>query len=247
LPEDTTTAPEDAPPEDAAPRDQAREAVLATLTDALGDALVASQIRPGEGLWIRVRRQDWATAAEVARDRAGFTFFDFLSAIDWMPSPFGRYEDAGPLDPNVTWPPPMPEADDIVPGICGGETRFQLLAGLARPGTDLRLFLKTDLPDGDLRAATWAGVFAGAEWHEREAYEMFGVVFEGHPDLRNIYLPTGFEGNPLRKDFPLLARVVKPWPGIVDVEPMPGEDDEADNPEGDAAEGVGDTDEGAAG
>ena len=48
------------------------------------------------------------------------------------------------------------------------------------------------------------------------------------PDLRHIYLPTEFEGHPLRKDFPLLARVVKPWPGIVDVEPMPGEPDEAE-------------------
>ena len=50
---------------------------------------------------------------------------------------------------------------------------------------------------------------------------MFGIGFNGHPDLRNMYLPTGFEGYPLRKDFPLLARMVKPWPGIVDVEPMP--------------------------
>jgi NADH-quinone oxidoreductase subunit C len=41
----------------------------------------------------------------------------------------------------------------------------------------------------------------------------------GHPDLRKLYLPTEFEGHPLRKDFPLLARMVKPWPGIVDVEP----------------------------
>ena len=53
---------------------------------------------------------------------------------------------------------------------------------------------------------------------------MFGIVFAGHPDLRNMYLPTDFEGFPLRKDFPLLARMVKPWPGIVDVEPMPAED-----------------------
>jgi NADH-quinone oxidoreductase subunit C len=56
---------------------------------------------------------------------------------------------------------------------------------------------------------------------------MYGISFRGHPHLVHIYLPTDFEGFPLRKDFPLLARVVKPWPGIVDVEPMPGGDDEA--------------------
>ena len=64
-------------------------------------------------------------------------------------------------------------------------------------------------------------LFAGANWHERECWEMFGITFDGHPGLRHLYLPGEFEGHPLRKDFPLLARLVKPWPGIVDVEPMP--------------------------
>jgi NADH-quinone oxidoreductase subunit C len=49
-----------------------------------------------------------------------------------------------------------------------------------------------------------------------------------------MYLPSGFEGHPLRKDFPLLARIVKPWPGIVDVEPMPAEVDGEDDAEGGA-------------
>ena len=71
---------------------------------------------------------------------------------------------------------------------------------------------------------SWFTVYAGANWHERETHEMFGISFAGHPDLRNMYLPTEFEGYPLRKDFPLLARMVKPWPGLVDVEPMPAEE-----------------------
>ena len=49
-------------------------------------------------------------------------------------------------------------------------------------------------------------MYAGADWHEREAWEMFGVTFVGHPGLRHMYLPRDFEGHPLRKDFPLLAR-----------------------------------------
>ena len=79
----------------------------------------------------------------------------------------------------------------------------------------------------DLTLASWTGVFAGADWHERECWEMYGISFDGHPSLRHIYLPSGFEGNPLRKDYPLLARRLKPWPGIVDVEQMPGDDDES--------------------
>jgi NADH-quinone oxidoreductase subunit C len=53
---------------------------------------------------------------------------------------------------------------------------------------------------------------------------MYGFVFDGHPGLRHLYLPGAFEGYPLRKDFPLLAREIKPWPGLVDKEPMPGEE-----------------------
>ncbi len=80
-------------------------------------------------------------------------------------------------------------------------------------------------------------MYAGANWHEREAWEMFGVTFVGHPHLVHMYLPGEFEGHPMRKDFPLLARRVKPWPGIVDVEPMPGGDDEP--ADGDGTEGGG--------
>ena len=75
---------------------------------------------------------------------------------------------------------------------------------------------------------TVQGVWSGAGWPEREVWDMFGIRFEGHPDLRRLLLYEEFEGHPLRKDFPLLSRVVKPWPGLVDVEPMPGDDDDAD-------------------
>ncbi len=84
--------------------------------------------------------------------------------------------------------------------------------------------LKTDVDEQDLRVESWVSVYPGADWHERETWEMFGIGFDGHPALRHLYLPSEFEGHPLRKDFPLLAREVKPWPGLVDVEPMPGED-----------------------
>jgi NADH-quinone oxidoreductase subunit C len=226
LADDTATAEADAGAEEAAPeapRDEAREALLAEFTEHLGDAVLESHIRPGQGLWIRVATEAWSAAAEVADGPARCRFFDFLSAIDWLPSPYGRYEDA---EVDVPFPPPMPDRSAAVPGLAGGETRLQVLASVARPGTDLRAFLKADLPDDDPRIGTWTHVYSGAAWHEREAWEMFGITFDGNPDLRHIYLPTGFEGHPLRKEFPLLARVVKPWPGIVDVEPMPGGDDE---------------------
>ena len=54
---------------------------------------------------------------------------------------------------------------------------------------------------------------------------MFGIEFAGNPNLTPIYLPEGFIGHPLLKSYPLLAREVKPWPGDVDVEAMPAEED----------------------
>jgi NADH-quinone oxidoreductase subunit C len=63
-----------------------------------------------------------------------------------------------------------------------------------------------------------SGLYAGAHWHERETYEMFGVVFAGHPNLVNLYLPEDFEGHPLLKSFKLPGRHVKEWPGAKDPE-----------------------------
>ena len=209
-------------------RDDAREALLATFTEHLGDAVLASFIRPGQGLWIRVATEAWATAAEVAAGPADMGFFDFLAGMDWLPSPYGRYEDSSVDTP---FPPPMPDRSSVVPGYAGGDSRLQVIGSTARVGTDLRVFLKTDVPDDDPQVPTWIRTFAGAAWHEREAWEMYGISFTGNADLRHIYLPTEFEGHPGRKEFPLLARVVKPWPGIVDVEPMPGGDDEEESEE----------------
>ena len=61
-------------------------------------------------------------------------------------------------------------------------------------------------------------VYSGADWHERECAEMFGIDFEGHPNLVKLYLPEDFEGYPLRKSFRLASRRYKSWPGAKDEE-----------------------------
>ncbi|HSE93039.1 MAG TPA: NADH-quinone oxidoreductase subunit C [Methylomirabilota bacterium] len=65
----------------------------------------------------------------------------------------------------------------------------------------LALLLRTRLGAGVTRCPTLTGVWRGADWMERECYDMFGVVFEGHPDLRRILLGDDWEGHPLRKDY----------------------------------------------
>ena len=81
--------------------------------------------------------------------------------------------------------------------------------------------ISTDISKSDPKILSLVGTFAGANWHEREAYEMFGIHFENHPNLEKLYLPDGYEGNPMLKSFELISREVKPWPGEVDVEGMP--------------------------
>lgn len=66
-----------------------------------------------------------------------------------------------------------------------------------------RLRLKVLLSEDDAKVETVTGVWKTADWHERETFDMFGVVFEGHPDLRRILMPSDFDGYALRKDFPL--------------------------------------------
>ena len=68
------------------------------------------------------------------------------------------------------------------------------------------------------RCPTLRELWPGADWHEREANEMFGIVFEGHPHLVKLLLPEQFEGHPLRKDFALMTREAKPWPGATEGE-----------------------------
>jgi NADH-quinone oxidoreductase subunit C len=213
------------------PGDALRERVVDELRERLGADLLDAVVLPGRDVWVRVEASAWRRTGEVLRDHLGCTYFCFLSAIDWMPSPFGKGED----DPTE----PPPERDDTVrQGVAGGETRFQMLARVTDTTRHFGVNVKCDLPgesaaDPAFAVDSWIPVYAGANWHEREAHEMFGITFHGHPDLRNMYLPTDFEGHPLRKDFPLLARMVKPWPGIVDVEPMPTSD--ADDEGGDEA------------
>lgn len=66
-----------------------------------------------------------------------------------------------------------------------------------------RMRLKALLSEDDARIETVTGIWKTANWHERETFDMFGVIFEGHPDLRRILMPSDFDGFALRKDFPL--------------------------------------------
>ncbi len=76
--------------------------------------------------------------------------------------------------------------------------------------------LRVPLPAENPTIPTLTGIFRSADWHEREAHEMFGINFEGHPNMRGLYLAEDFIGHPLLKSFKLASRTYKPWPGAKD-------------------------------
>ena len=84
--------------------------------------------------------------------------------------------------------------------------RFDVVYHLLSPKQNLRIRLKVHA-DEDTIVPSVTGVWPGADWYERETYDLYGVLFSGHPDLRRILTDYGFDGHPLRKDFPLTGFV----------------------------------------
>lgn len=99
---------------------------------------------------------------------------------------------------------------DFLSDLCGidmftAEKRFGVIYNVLSLKNRHRLRIKTFVEEGDPKVQTVSGIWGTANAHERETYDMFGIVFEGHPDLRRMYMPDEFEYYPLRKDFPLMG------------------------------------------
>jgi NADH-quinone oxidoreductase subunit C len=98
---------------------------------------------------------------------------------------------------------------DMLADLCGcdrgpeDDPRFEVNYHLFSTSHYRRLRLKVLLSEDDPHVETVSSVWKTADWHERETYDLFGVVFDGHPDLRRILLPSDFDGHALRKDYPL--------------------------------------------
>jgi NADH-quinone oxidoreductase subunit C len=107
---------------------------------------------------------------------------------------------------------------DLVLDVCGvdlyqPEERFEVVYNLYSLNLKQYLRLKVRVGEDSPVVPTVTTVWPGANWHERETWDMFGIKFAGHPDLRRLYMPEEFEHHPMRKDFPLM--------GIPDSLPLP--------------------------
>ncbi len=98
---------------------------------------------------------------------------------------------------------------DLLADVCGADRgpeedpRFEVNYHLFSTHHYNRLRLKVLLSEDDPHVTTVTTLWRTADWHERETFDMFGVIFDGHPDLRRILLPSDFDGHALRKDYPL--------------------------------------------
>jgi len=85
------------------------------------------------------------------------------------------------------------------------KNRFTVVYNLFSMKNNLRLRLKADVDESDCSIDSVSSVWGSANWQERETYDMYGIKFNNHPDLRRMYMPEEFEYHPLRKDFPLMG------------------------------------------
>ncbi|MCR9143694.1 MAG: NADH-quinone oxidoreductase subunit C [bacterium] len=153
-------------------------AVRAKVVEIAGSAILTEPVEDRNGLLLEIR------AAAV---------FDFLRSIQQDPAlRFEYFIDVTGIDYS-DYSEPKPE-------------RFGLHYTVLSPLTGLRLQIGTYLPESHPQISSIAPIFAGANWCEREVFDMYGIRFSGHPDLKRILMPEDFDGYPLRKDYPLRGR-----------------------------------------
>ncbi len=157
------------------------EVLLARVQEILGDKIVKSAVTLGEAM-IEVRPEDWLDVAQTLRDESALAF-DLM--VDLCGVDYSTYKD----------------------GAWEGE-RFAVVLHLLSITRNHRLRVRTFCADDNLPlVASLIDVWPAVNWFEREAFDLYGIIFDGHPDLRRILTDYGFIGHPFRKDFPISGHV----------------------------------------
>jgi NADH-quinone oxidoreductase subunit C len=180
----------------------------------LGDKIIAVSEALGETT-VEILPENWLAAAQTLRDGDEFHFEQLIdvSGVDYLS--YGQVE----------WDTTNVSAQGFSRGVegegagrfqwsnrplvgAGGHRRFAAVAHLLSIKNNQRVRIRCHAQDDALPVVpSLTGLWPGANWFEREAFDLFGIVFEGHPDLRRILTDYGFVGHPFRKDFPLIGNV----------------------------------------
>ena len=150
---------------------------LASLRQALGeDSFTTAEFR--DNLRLYIESGQLIRMLSVLRDQCGFGVLAELGAADYLNYP-GRSE---------------------------GKARFEVHYVVLNSDTNRRIVVKVGVPLTEPTLPSLTGLWGGANWMEREIFDMYGISFDGHPDLRRILMPEEFNAHPLRKDYPLRGR-----------------------------------------
>ncbi|GAB4358632.1 MAG: NADH-quinone oxidoreductase subunit C [Gammaproteobacteria bacterium] len=158
---------------------------------------------------VEVPAENWLTVCQLLRDtpELGFDMLMDLSGVDY--STYGQTEweadtfSGGGFSRGVERSHPYQEKRRYQP-----RARFAVAAHLLSIANNQRIRARTFCPDEEFpKIDSVVGIWNSANWYEREAFDLFGILFDGHPDLRRILTDYGFVGHPFRKDFPLYGNV----------------------------------------
>jgi len=157
-----------------------------------------------------IQKEALSEVAVFLKDELGFDFLMDLAGVDYLSPP---KEGQSPPSPRsaagVRWDLSANSGEPSAPASAqagGDRPRFELVCHFYSTKHNYRLRLKCPIAGENPVVDSLTALWAGANWFEREAYDMFGIQFSGHPDLRRILMYDGFEGHPLRKDYPLRKR-----------------------------------------
>ncbi len=179
------------------------EALSSTLDTVVGDAIVARRLDRDE-LTIEVEAARIVPVCRLLKETAalGFTQLSDLSGVDYLTYGLADWQTqatSSGFSRGV--------ARNSVKVAEGDSRRFAVVYQLLSVSTNTRMRVKAYLNGEPPRLASVSEIWPVADWYEREVFDLFGILFDGHPDLRRILTDYGFIGHPFRKDFPLEGRV----------------------------------------
>jgi NADH-quinone oxidoreductase subunit C len=161
---------------------------------------------------LEIGHEDWLETAATLRDQFGFEQLVDLCGVDYLGYGVGEWDvsdvSSGGFSRGVEGTGPGRFRWEDRPESAHMPRRFAVVAHLLSLRNNQRLRIRCFAPDDELpMVSSLTSIWPGVNWFEREAFDLFGIVFEGHPDLRRILTDYGFIGHPFRKDFPLIGNV----------------------------------------
>ena len=170
-----------------------KERIEEQLRSTLGDAIISVDELIGQTS-VEVKRDKIVEVCKFLKEKLGYDYLSDLCGADML-----NFEDASSRKAYLA----IEHEDRSIPVPI--EERFAVIYQLTSLGNKERLRLKVKVDGNNTVCPSVTSIFNAANWYEREAFDMFGINFEGHPDMRRMYMPEEYEYYPLRKDFPQMG------------------------------------------